>query len=169
MTPLQILSDYLLIRSDEYRRFIHLRASQPAPQTCARPAPARAGAARLTDRDLQALRPAELSLRQRAGARAEAISGDQPAERAPTQRLRAQCALPEGCGAARQFSPAARSPQRDLLDQCRAPAPTRGDRIKRHGSGPDRLRPGQGGSHRRRHGGVLPCRRRSTGQCGGTR
>jgi hypothetical protein len=56
-----------------------------------------------------------------------------------------------------------------LLDQCRTPAPTRGDRIERHGSGPDRLRRGQSGSHRRRHGGVLPCRRRSTGQDGGTR
>ena len=164
-----ILSAYLVIRSQDDHRFACVGAAQAAPQTRTRPAPARVGAARLTDRDVQALRPAELSLRQRAGARAEAISGDQPAERAPTQRLRAQCALPEGCGAARQFSPAARSPQRDLLDQCRAPAPTRGDRIERHGSGPDRLRPGQGGSHRRRHGGVLPCRRRSTGQCGGTR
>lgn len=168
MTPTQILSDYLLIRSDEYRKFILIRAAQTAPQTCARPAPAPAGAAGIVDRDLQALRPAELPLRQRAGARAEAISGGQPGERAPTQRLRAQCALSEGCGAARQFSPAARSSQRDLLDQCRAPAPTRGDRIEHHGSGPDRLRLDQGGSHRRRHGGVLPCRRRSTGQCGGT-
>ena len=93
MTLLQILSDYLQVRSDEYRRFAHIRAAQTAPQTCARPTPARAGAARLTDRDLQALRPAKLSLRQRPGARAEAISGDQPAEWASPQRLRAQCAL----------------------------------------------------------------------------
>lgn len=169
MTPLQILSDYLLIRSDGYRSFIDIRAAQTAPQTCARPAPARAGTAGIADRDLQAVRPAELSLRQRAGARAEAISGDQPAEQASTQGLRTQCALPQGRRAARQFSPAARGTQRDLLDQCRAPATARGDRIARHGSGPDRLRPGQGRSHRRRHGGVLACRRQCTGQCGGTR
>ena len=169
MTRLLIRSEYLVIRSDGYRKHARIRAAQAAAQTCTRPTSVRVGATRLTDRDLQALRPAELSLRQRTGTRAEAISRDQPAERTPTQRLRAQRALPEGCGSARQFSPAARFAQRDLLDQCRAPATTRGDRIERHGPGPDRLRPGQGGRHRRRHGGVLPCRQRSPGQCGGAR
>src|SRR5215472_17485533 len=101
MTRLQILSDYLQIRSDGYRRFANIRAAQTAPQTGARSTPARVCAARLADRDLQAVRPAELSLRQRAGARAEAISGDQPAERASAQRLRAQCVLSEDRGTAR--------------------------------------------------------------------
>ena len=169
MTRRQILSDYLLIRSDEYHNFNRIRAAQTAQQTCARPAPARAGAAGIADRDLQALRPPELSLRQRAGARTEAISGDQPAEWTSTQRLRTQCALPKGRRTARQFSPTSCGTQRDLLDQCRTPATARGDRIERHGSGPDRLRPGQSRSHRRRYGGVLPRRRRSTVQCGGAR
>src|SRR5215469_16482743 len=109
-----ILSVYLVIRSDDDHRFACVGAAQAAPQTRTRPAPARVGAARLTDRDVQALRPAELPLRQRAGSRAEAVSGDQPAEWTSTQRLRTQCTLLAGHRAAWQFSPAARITQRDL-------------------------------------------------------
>jgi len=162
MNPLPISSDHLPIRSDEYRRFTNVNPAQTAPQTRARPAPARPGAARFTDRDLQALRSAELPLRQRAGARTEAISGDQPAWRTSAPRLRAKCALRAGREAARQFAQAARGTQRDLRHQCRTPAPTRGTRISRHGSGACRPRLGQSGRHRRRYGGVLSRRRRST-------
>jgi hypothetical protein len=162
MNPLPILSDHLPIRSDEYRQSTHLSAAQTAPQTRAQPASARPGAARFTDRDLQTLRSAELPLRQWAGTRTEAISGDQPAWRTSAQRLRAKCALRAGCGAAGQFAQAARGTQRDLRHQCRTPAPTRGARINRHGPGVGCPRLGQSGCHHRRYGGVLSRRRRST-------
>ena len=60
MTRLLIPSDYLSIRSDGHSGSIRLSSAKTAPQTAARFAATRPRVARLVDRDLQAVRSAEL-------------------------------------------------------------------------------------------------------------
>jgi len=160
MNRLLILSDYLSIRSDEHPTSIRNCSTQTSPHIIARLASTRAGVTRVADRDLQALRSAELPLRRRAWTRSEAIPGNQPTWRAPPQRLCAERRLRTGWPFDRQFSPAARRTQRDLRDQCRTHATARGSRVNRDGPGPHRLRLHQGGRHSCRHGCVLSRRRR---------
>ena len=155
-----IPSDDLTIRSDEYPGSVSNSSAPASPQIGARPTTARTGVTRVADRDLQALRSAELPLRRRTWTRSETISGDQPAWRATPPRLCAERCLRAGCPFDRQLPQAARGTQRDLCDQHRTSAPSRGSRVDRHGSGPYRPRLRQGGRHPRRHGRVLSrCRR----------
>lgn len=91
MNRLLIPSDYITIRSDEYSAPVNSSSAQTPSQPSARPAPNRTTVARFADRDIQALRSAELPLRQWSGAWSEAISGDQSARRAAAQRLRPEC------------------------------------------------------------------------------
>jgi hypothetical protein len=169
MNRLLIRSDHLTVRSDNHAGSASNGTAQTSSQTGARPPPARASAARIADRNLQALRPAELPLRWRTGTRPEAISGHQSTGRAAMPGLRAQCGSRACRPLDRQLSQGSRGAQRDLRDQCRAPASARGSRVGRHGPGPGRLRPGQGRRHSRRHGGLLPRRRCLAVQSGGGR
>jgi hypothetical protein len=152
-----IRSDHLTIRSDGHSEPFAISPTQASSQSGARPAPAREAVTRLANRDLQALWPAKLPLRRRTGARAEAISSDQSAWRPATPRLCAKRRLRAGCPFDRQLPQATRNSQRDLRDQCRATAATRGSRVDRDGPCPRRPRFRQGGRHSRRHGCVLSC------------
>ena len=62
MTQVLNLSDYHLILSDEHSRFVIHGPAQTSPPARARPASDRTDTARLADRDLQALRAAQLPL-----------------------------------------------------------------------------------------------------------
>src|ERR1700736_2700103 len=108
-------SDIYLIRSDRHATCVVRGAAQTSPPACGWPAPARANTARFTDRDLQALRSAELPLRRRTWARPEAISvHDQANRRTPAAWLRAECNPRPGRRAPRQLSQVAANAQRDL-------------------------------------------------------
>jgi hypothetical protein len=155
MNLLLIRSDHLSIRSDGYPESVIIYSTQASSQASARPATAREGATRVANRDLQALRPAKLPLRQRAGTRAEAISCHQSAWRTAAPRLCAERRLRAGCPSDRQLPQAARSAQRDLRDQRRTSAPARRSRVDRNGPCPRRPRFRCGGGHSRRHGCVL--------------
>src|SRR5260370_27841471 len=74
MTQVLNLSDYHLILSDEHSKFVIHGLAQTSPPARARPSSDRTDTARLTDRDLQALRPAQLPLRRSAWAPPQAIS-----------------------------------------------------------------------------------------------
>ena len=169
MNRLLIRSDRLVIRSDELPESFRTCLAQTPSPTGARLAADRTGAARHIGRDLQALRSTELPLRRRTGTRPEAISVHQPARRATATGLRAQRHSCAGRPIDRQFPQAARNARRDLRDQYRTPAATRGSGVDRHGPGPRRPRLRQGGRHPRRHGCVLSCRRRPAVRSGGAR
>src|ERR1700674_3868348 len=120
------LSDSYLILSDEEASSVIRSLAQASPPTRARPSPDRADSARLVDRDLQALRPAQLPLRRRTWARPQAISLHNRSNRgAPAARLRAQCSPYPSRRVPRQLPQAAGDAQRDLRDQCRTFAPPR--------------------------------------------
>jgi hypothetical protein len=157
MNRLLIRSDYTTIRSDEYQRYARNRSSQTPSQGGARVAPNRAVVAWCADRDLQALRPAELSLRRRSGTWSEAISGHQSARRPTPPGLRPERHARSRCHSDRQLQQASRSSQRDLCDQHGTPTPARGSRVGRHEPGSHLLRHRQGGCGSRRHGCLLSC------------
>ena len=155
MNRLLIRSDHLPIRSDGHSESFAISSTQASSQSGARPATARQGVTRVANRDLQALWQAKLPLRQRTGARAEAIPSYQSAWRTAAPRLCAEHRLRAGCPSDRQLPQATRSSQRDLCDQCRASAPARGSRVDRDGPRPRCPRFRQGGRHSRRHDYVL--------------
>jgi hypothetical protein len=161
-------SDIYLIRSDRHVKCVVCDPSQTSPRACARSAANRANSAWLTDRDLQALRSAKLSLRRRTWARPQAISVHNQANwRTPAAWLRAERKPRPNCRVPRQFSQAAANAQRDLCDQCRASAPSREARL----DGPGRRRPRlrQGGHHSRQHDRIASCWWRPAVQPGGSR
>src|ERR1700716_1905888 len=85
-------SDIFLIRSDRHAKCVVCGPAQTPPPARAWPAPNRANSARFTDRDLQALWPAELPLHRRTWARPQAISvHSQANRRTPAAWLRAEC------------------------------------------------------------------------------
>jgi len=163
-----ILSDRLVIRSDnEPPVSFRICPAQTPPPAGARFATNRTPPARHIGRDLQALRTTKLPLRRWAWAWPEAVFVHQPARRAAAKGLRAQRYPCAGRSIYRRLPQAGRHAQRDLCDQHRTSAATRGSDLDRHGSGTRRLRLHQGGRHPRRHGCVLSCRRRPTVQSGG--
>src|SRR6266540_6821104 len=96
MTQVLNLSYYHLILSDEHSKFVIHGPAQTSPPARAWPSSDRTDTARLTDRDLQALRPAQLPLRRWAWARPQAISfHNQSNRRAPAGRLCAECSHAE--------------------------------------------------------------------------
>ena len=170
MNRLLILSDRLVIRSDnELPDSFHICPAQTPPTAGARSAADRTSPARHIGRDLQALRTTKLPLRRWAWAWPEAVFVHQPARRAAAKGLRAQRCPCAGRSIDRRLPQAARHAQRDLCDQHRASAATRGSELDRHGSGAHRFRLHQGGRHPRRHGCVLSRRRRPAVQSGGAR
>src|ERR1700680_753241 len=130
MTQVLNLSDYHLILSDEHSRFVIHSPAQTPPPARARPASDRTDTARLADRDLQALRPAQLPLCRWTRARPQAISfHNQSNRRAPAGRLRAECSPRRSPRVPRQLPQIARGAPRDLRDQCRTSAPPRESRL----------------------------------------
>ena len=166
MNRLLIPSDHITIRSDECSASDSNSSAQTPSQLGPRPPPDRATVAWFAYRDIQALRSAELPLRQWAGTWSEAISGHQSARRAAPQRLRPECHARARCQFDRQLQQAARGTQRDLCDQHGTPAPTRGSRIGRDGPSPYRLRCRKGGRCSCRHGCLPSSCWRLTIRCG---
>ena len=166
MSRLLIRSDHITIRSDEHQRSARNSPTQTPSQLGSRLAANRAAVAWFVDRDLQALRPAELPLRQWPRPWPEAISGHQSARTTAPPRLHPERQARAGRQFDRQLQQAARGSQRNLCDQHGTPASTRGSRVNRDGSGPHRRRYRQGRRGSRRHGCLLSCRWRLTIQSG---
>jgi len=161
-------SDAKLIRSVEDDKRFLLGSAPKTPSASALTAADRADCARLSHRDLQALRPTRLSLCRRAWARTQAIFvNDRANRRAPATRLCAERDLSKGRRVSRQLPHTTGDAQRDLCDQCRASAPPRESRI--NGSGCCSTRFCQGGRHHRQHDRSLSCCRRHAAQCGRSR
>src|SRR5258708_13426329 len=124
MTQVLNLSDYHLILSDEHSTFVIDALAEASPPVTVRPSSERTDTARLTDRDLQALRPAQLPLRRWAWARPQAISfHNQSNRRAPAGRLCAECSPRRSPRVPHQLPQIARGAHRDLPDQCPTSAP----------------------------------------------
>jgi len=157
---LRVSSDPLFRRSANCEEHIIRGAAQAAREAPARPASARTPAARFAAREVQALRTARLSLRQRSWPRPQALFVDQHDKSTSTNRLRAKRRFQQSQRVPRQLPQSARCAQRDLRHQHRAFAPPRGTRL--NGSGHRRTRLNQGGRHSRRYGRILSCCRHST-------
>jgi hypothetical protein len=157
MNRLLIRSDHITIRSDEHQRSARNSSAQTPSQLGARLTSDGAAIAWFADRDLQALRPAELPLRQRPGPWSEAVSGHQSAGKTAAPRLRSERYARAGCQFDRQLQQAARGSQRNLCDQHGTPAPARGSGVDRGEPGPHRRRHRQGGRGSRRYGCLLSC------------
>src|SRR3974390_3200677 len=135
-----IRSDINLIRSDGHPDSFLDSAAQAPPQTRARLAADRTGAARLVAGDVQSLWTSELPLRQWTGTWAKAISRRQSAGWPAATRLCAERRPPTGRPVSRQLPHVAESARRDLRDQYGTPATTRGSRIGHDGPGTRRIR-----------------------------
>ena len=95
MTRVLNQSDIVLIRSDEHEEHFFRGSAQTPPPTGADPTTNQAGHTWVTNRDPQALWPAQLSLHRRAWARAQAILVyGRPNWRTPAPWLRAKRDLP---------------------------------------------------------------------------
>ena len=154
MTRLLNHSDINLIRSAPHAECFDRNPTQTASPANAWSTANRADCARVTDRDLQTLRPPKLSLCRRAGPRPQAIFVDDRANRrASTARLYTECDLSSGRRVSCQLSQATGDAQRDLRDQRRASASSRESRLD--GSGRRIPRLSQGGRHHRQHDRIL--------------
>jgi hypothetical protein len=132
-------------------------------------AAARVSLTRHAGRNLPAVWPAELPLRQWARARPEALSLHQSTRQATSSGLCAQWPAGAGRGADRQLPQTARHAGRDLCHQHGTAAPARGAGVASHEPGAHRVRHHPARRHYRRHGGCLPRRRRSARSGGGAR
>jgi len=167
MNRLLILSDQLLIRSDETTKSVRPCFASAPSSTGTRPAADRPDTARHIGGGLQALRPSELPLRRWTRTWSQALSVHQPAGRTTATGLRAQRRACASHPIDRQLSQTARDAQRGLLNQRRTPAAARGPRINHDGPGHRRPRLHQGGRHPGRHDCVFPCCRHPAVQSGG--
>ena len=161
-------SDAKLIRSVKDDKCFLLGSAPKTPSAGAFTAANRADCARLSHRDLQALRPTRLSLCRRAWARTQAISvHDRPHRRTPTPRLCTECDLSPSRRVSRQLPQASGDAQRDLRNQCRASASPRESRL--NGSGCRNAQFCPGGRHHRQHDRILSRCRRPAAQRGRSR
>ena len=168
MTRVLNQSDIVLIPSAEHDKHFFRCSAQTPPPTGADPTTNRAGHTWVTDRDLQTLWPAQLSLHRRAWARAQAILvHDRPNRRTPAPWLCAERDLRPSRFVSHQLPKTSGDAQRDLRDQCRASAPPRESRLNGSGCCSPRFR--QGGRHHRQHDRILSCCRRHAAQCGRSR
>src|SRR4029453_2809393 len=87
---LRVSSDQLLEGSVNREEHVLRGAAQATREAPARPAPARTRAARFATREVQALRTAGLSLRQRSWPRPQALSVHQHDQSTSANRLRAK-------------------------------------------------------------------------------
>jgi hypothetical protein len=165
MTRVLNQSDIALIRSAEHDEHFFRCSAQTPPPTGADPTANRAADTWVTDRDLQTLWPAQLSLRRRAWPRAQAILvHGRPNRRTPAPRICAERNLPPSRCVSHQLPQTTGDAQRDLRDQCRASASPREPRL--NGSGCRNARFGQGRRHHRQHDRILSRCRRPAVQCG---
>ena len=161
-------SDILLIRSDGHEEHFFRGSTQTPPPAGADPATNRAGHTWIADRNLQTLWPAQLSLRRRAWARAQAILvHGRPNRRTCAPWVCAERDLSPSLRVSHQLPQATGDAQRDLRDQCRASASPRESRL--NGSGCRSARFCQGGRHHRQHDRILSCCRRLAVQRGRSR
>jgi hypothetical protein len=168
MTRVLNLSDYPVILSDEYSKSAIHNPAQTSPPARTRPAFDRTDAARVADRDVQALRTAQLPLCRRTRARPQAISvHNQSNWGASAGRLRTERNPHPSRRVPRQLPQGARGAQRDLRNQCRTSAPARESRLDASDRCSSRLR--QGGHHRRQHDRSLSCCWRPVVKPGGSR
>ena len=168
MTRVLNQSDIVLIRSDEHEEHFFRGSAQTPPPTGADPTTNRAGHTWVTNRDLQALWPAQLSLHRRTWARTQAIPvHDRPHRRTPAPWLCAERDLPPSRCVSHQLPQTTGDAQRDLRNQCRASASPRESRL--NGSGCRDARFCQGGRHHRQHDRILSCWWRPAVQPGGSR
>ena len=168
MTRVLNQSDIVLIRSAAHDEHFFRCSAQTPPPTGADPTANRAGHTWITDRDVQTLWPAQLSLHRRAWARAQAILvHGRPNRRTPAPRLCAERDLPPSRCVSRQLPQTTGDAQRDLRDQCRASASPRESRL--NGSGCRNAGFCQGGRHHRQHDRILSRCRRPVAQRGRSR
>ena len=168
MTRVLNQSDIVLIRSDENEKHFFRGSAQTAPPTGADPTTNRAGHTWVTDRDLQTLWPAQLSLHRRAWTWTQAILvHGRPNRRTRAPRLCAKRDVPPSRRVSYQLPQTTGDAQRDLRDQCRASASPRESRL--NGSGCRNARFCQGGRHHRQHDRILSRCRRPAGQRGRSR
>jgi hypothetical protein len=168
MTQFLNQSDIKLIRSGKHEELLIRGSTQTPPPTRAGTATNRTGDTWVTDRDLQALWPLQLSLRRRARTRTQAILvHDRPNRRTPATRLCAKRELPPSRRVSRQLPQTTGDAQRDLRDQCRASASPRESRL--NGSGGRNAGFCAGGRHHRQHDRILSRCRRPAVQCGRSR
>ena len=161
-------SDTSLIRSDKHEEHFFHGSAQTPPPAGADPATHRAGHTRVSDRDLQTLWSAQLSLHRRAWARAQAILvHGRPNRRTPAPWLCAERGSSPSRRVSRQLPQTTGDAQRDLRDQCRASASPRESRL--NGTGGRNARFCRGGRHHRQHDRSLSRCRRHAVQCGRSR
>jgi hypothetical protein len=168
MTQVLNQSDNYLILSGHHAKRVISGLAQTAPSTRPRTATHRTVDARFSHRDLPALRSTKLSLRRWSGAWTKAIFvNNQANRRTPAAWICPECSLSKSHGVPRQFSQAAANAQRDLRDQCRTFAATRGSWV--NDDGPYALHPrrSQGGRCHRRHDCELFSRGPLAGRSGG--
>lgn len=167
MNRLLILSDRKVIRPDDTAKATGGCPAQTPPSIVAQVAADRAGAARHVGGDIQALRPTKLPLCGRTRTWAQAVSLHQPAWWATATGLRTQRYASAGRRIDRQLPPDTRGDQRDLRDQYRTPAPTRGPGVDRDGSNARQPRPYRSGRYRCGHDCILSRRWRFAVRRGG--
>lgn len=135
MSKIGQLSDQLYTWSDNAKQIG--RCITPSPQNAAAPATAPgAGAARLPDRTLQALRQTRLQMRTRPRPRAQALPLDQSHRRTPGDGLRPSGVQRSSHPIPGQLPAGPRDPRRTGRDQSRTAPPPRGvlnDGGERHG------------------------------------
>src|SRR5271154_4244360 len=131
MNQALIRSDRSLIRSDEPTDTLRSCLAQTPPPIGEQLAADRTSAAWHIGRELQALWSPKLSLCRWTRTWSEALSVHQPAWWSTTTGLRTQRRACAGRRVNRQLPQDARDAQRDLRDQRRTPAATRGSRVGR--------------------------------------
>ena len=167
MNQLLILSERKVILSDDAAETFRRGAAQTPPSIGTRTAADGAGAVRLLDRNVQALRSTKLPLFRRTRTWPQAVSVHQPARWATATGLRTEQCASAGRRIDRQPSSDTQNAQRDLLDQCRTLAPTRKPRIGRNGLGAPRPGRCRSGRCRRGHDCILSRQRRLASRRGG--
>ena len=164
---LRFMSDQLLQWSDEFEKRL-FAGSARAPSAIARRSAANdEGPSWLSNRAVQALRPSRLPLCRWSRAWPEALLVRQYCRATASDGLRTERRDWGGQRIPRQLQSGARRPERDLRDQRRTAAPTRGTGL--NGSGGRRPRLHQGGRHSRRYDRMFSYSRRPAVRYGGKR
>jgi hypothetical protein len=167
MTRLLILSDRKANQSDDIAQAFRASAAQAPPSIGERLAAYREGATWHAGRNIQALRSEKLPLCGWTRTWAQAVSLHQSARWATATGLRTQRYVCAGRELDRESSQDTGDAQRDLRDQCRTPAPTRGPGVDRGGSSARQSRPCRSGRDRRGYDCILSRRWRLAVKRGG--
>lgn len=164
---LRFMPDQLLQWSDGFEKRLFAGSARASSAIAGRSAANHEGPAWLSHRTVQALRPSRLPLCRWSRAWSEALSVHQYCRTTAPDGLRTERRDWGGQRISRELQPRARRPERNLRDQRRTAAPTRGTRL--NGSGGHRPRLHQGGRHPRRHDRMFSYSRRPAVRYGGKR